>query len=132
MYVLTAGPKHWIASGICGLCKASGGIVICKNSCGFRKIYGDANYIQGGGYGFTHYYVYNQCSLCGGDGVNDCIECSQSGQISCSGCTGSGVISCTGCNSSGSISERHNCSAHGLWSSHFYCSKHGNSVIEYH
>ena len=74
----------------------------------------------------------SKCGTCTGSGQLKHVTCKGSGRTTCNACSGLGSSACIGCNGDGSVSKRNNCSLHGLWSSHYYCSSHGSNVSQYH
>lgn len=71
-------------------------------------------------------------SDCNGIGQVTCYACNGSKTKVCTNCSGSGTKTCGTCNGVGTVKTSHNCTAHDLWSSHYYCSEHGKNVSQYH
>lgn len=72
------------------------------------------------------------CPNCNRGSVT-CSTCRGSGKSQCGGCTGAGKKACSKCNGSGTNKVSYNCThGNGPDKSHYYCSKHGNAVSQYH
>lgn len=77
------------------------------------------------------------CTTCGGSGrvtsMTNCSSCGALGEVNHTTCSGTGKINHTTCNGTGKVKTSNNCT-HGKAPniSHYYCSLHGNDVIQYH
>ena len=103
------------------------------------RVYVAINILPGAAYksgnglvGFRHTTYLVPCGTCNGSQYVDCGACKVTGKVLCSACNGNGSTSCGKCLGSGSSQSKQNCVSHDSWTSHYYCSIHGNSVSEYH